>query len=218
MTIGSEKPLTPAKRRRRNRDEMVAAILDTSREVMREHGVAALNLQEVARRLGIRAPSLYEYFDSKAALYDALFCVGVGLWAEYVDALLAREFRSPWDLLRAMFEAYIEFGDDHPEMYKLIHERHVPGFEPSEASLAESVHLTNQGIEALRPWIEKGTMSTGLSPDDAFDLVIGVMRGLAGAHVADRPGDRAPTARFRRLVPAAVALFEASWTPSNHRR
>jgi AcrR family transcriptional regulator len=215
MTVGREKPLTPAERRRRNRDEMIAAILDTSREVMREHGVAALNLQEVARRLGIRAPSLYEYFDSKAALYDALFRVGVGLWAEYVDALLAREFGSPWDLLRAMFEAYIEFGDDHPEMYKLIHERHVPGFEPSDESLAESVNLTKQGIEALLLWTKKGMMSSSLSPDDAFDLVIVVMHGLAGAHVADDPGNRAPTARFHRLIPAAVALFEASWTPSD---
>ena len=43
--------LTPAERRQRNRQEMIQAILDVSREVMREEGVAALNLNEVARRL-----------------------------------------------------------------------------------------------------------------------------------------------------------------------
>ena len=50
--------LTPAERRQRNRQEMIQAILDVSREVMREEGVAALNLNEVARRLKMKTPSL----------------------------------------------------------------------------------------------------------------------------------------------------------------
>ncbi len=64
----SKRVLSPRERRQRNREEMVAAILDAARAVMREEGVAALNLHEVARRVGLRTPSLYEYFPGKMAL------------------------------------------------------------------------------------------------------------------------------------------------------
>lgn len=216
MSLGT-RPARAAERRRRYRDEMVTAILDASRDVMREQGVAALNLQEVARRVGVRAPSLYQYFDSKDALYDALFRLGVRLWAEYVEDIRVRQYGSPWELLRAIFEAYFDFADEHPEMYQLIHERHVPGFEPSDESLAESVRLTEEGIDAITEWIDRGEMDPGLPPDQAFDLVIAVMHGLVGGHVANDPADRGTESRFRRLLPAAVEMFRAAWTPE-HRR
>jgi AcrR family transcriptional regulator len=54
----------PQERRARNREEVIHAILDTACAVMRDDGVAALNLHEVARRLGMRAQSLYTYFPS----------------------------------------------------------------------------------------------------------------------------------------------------------
>ena len=213
MALGMQ-PITPADRRRRNRDKMTAAILEVSRQVMRQDGVAALNLQEVARRLGIRAPSLYEYFDGKMALYDALFALGVRTWSGYLDRVLRRSHESPWRLLEAIFEAYIDFGDEYPELYKLIHERHVPGFEPSSESLSESVRLTQRGVEALQAWVDAGQLTPGLATEKAFDLAIVVMHGLTGAHVADRPGERDPGSRFRSLVPPAVALFQAAWSPT----
>src|ERR1041384_6647000 len=61
---------TPRERRRvQTREE----ILDAALQVMAEQGVAALNLTAVARRVGLRQPSLYQYFDSRNAVYDALF-------------------------------------------------------------------------------------------------------------------------------------------------
>ena len=38
-----------------------------------EEGVNGLSLSEVARRLGVKPPSIYKYFDSLLAIYDALF-------------------------------------------------------------------------------------------------------------------------------------------------
>ena len=64
--------LSPKQRRQRNREEMVTAILETARDIMRQDGVTALNLNEIARRLGMTTPAIYVYFPSKDALYDAL--------------------------------------------------------------------------------------------------------------------------------------------------
>ena len=45
---------------------------------MTEEGVNGLSLAEVARRLGVQPPSLYKYFPSLMAVYDALFDPGHG--------------------------------------------------------------------------------------------------------------------------------------------
>src|SRR3954466_11798183 len=63
-------------RRQRRRLETIEEILDVAIEVMTEHGVGGLSLGEVARRMGMRTPSLYVYFDSKHAVYDAVFARG----------------------------------------------------------------------------------------------------------------------------------------------
>src|SRR3954466_11561113 len=62
----------PVDRRQRRRLETIEEVLDHAVEIIAEEGVAGLSLGEIARRMGIRPPSLYVYFPSKHALYDAL--------------------------------------------------------------------------------------------------------------------------------------------------
>ena len=60
-------------RRTRRRQETIEEILEVAIELMETEGVAALSLSAVARRLGMQPPSLYQYFPSKMAIFDALF-------------------------------------------------------------------------------------------------------------------------------------------------
>src|SRR5689334_1417831 len=68
-----------ADRRSKRRDQILAAAWD----IAAESGLAAVSLHELARRVGIRQPSLYGYFSSKLDLYDAMF-------ADAYEQLLAR--------------------------------------------------------------------------------------------------------------------------------
>src|SRR5271163_3199845 len=72
---GAEAPRAPDRRARR-RQETIEEILDIAEDVMTEEGVNGLSLTEVARRLGVQPPSLYKYFPSLMAIYDALFLEG----------------------------------------------------------------------------------------------------------------------------------------------
>ena len=81
-------PHTLSPRRQRNRIAMMTTILDTARAIMREQGVAALSIQELARRLDMRAPCLYHYFSGKTEVYDALFRLGFTLYAEQMQPAL----------------------------------------------------------------------------------------------------------------------------------
>src|SRR5690348_1834155 len=51
--------------------------LDAAVAIMEEAGVGGLSMSEIARRLGMRQPSLYKYFPSLHAVYDALFARGL---------------------------------------------------------------------------------------------------------------------------------------------
>ena len=214
--------LSPKERRlrnrERNREEMKTAILDAARAVMREEGVAALNLQEVARRVGVRAPSLYEYFAGKAGIYDALFRLGVRLFAER-SARLVQTSPSLWEYARASLEQYMSFAQEYPELYQLCFERPVPGFVPSEESMNESRRLLlGRADQMIEQGLDQGRLVPGVSPGEVRDLFLAMMHGLTALHLANEPGLPVGSGRFGSLIPAALALFQASWDPESAHR
>src|ERR671932_2194742 len=113
-----QRPLSPAERRQRNRQEMLDAILLHARLIMREEGVAALNLRELARRLRFTVQALYKYYPSKAALYDALFREGIHMAAAAWDEAMASG-DSFWEKLEAGLEAFMRFVHQDPGVNEL---------------------------------------------------------------------------------------------------
>jgi AcrR family transcriptional regulator len=203
---------SPAERRQRNREEVRAAILDAARAVMREQGVAALSLREVARRVQMQAPSLYAYFPSKMALYDALFLMAVRLRVEYRDrADTGRD--DFWDRLSARFESYMRFAQENPELYQLAFERPVPGFVPSAESLEEAFRAPAQFEQFLADAVASGQIVLDMPVVHARDLIIGMIQGLTAGHMANEPDLPIGSGRFGSQIPAAVALFRAKWDP-----
>ena len=59
------------------REATRARILDAAWRIARRDGLAALSLRDIAREVGMRAPSLYNYFPSKNAIYDAMYADGL---------------------------------------------------------------------------------------------------------------------------------------------
>lgn len=192
---------------------MVGAITDAAREIMRAEGVAALSMHEVARRVGLRTQSLYYYFPSKSALYDALFRLGTQAAAEY-QARAAAGAEGFWEELRAVMESYMSFAYEQPELWYLVFERPVPGFVPSPESMVESRALLSTGQRAVAAAIDAGVVAPGLSPEQATDLIAGLIHGLTASHMANEPHLPVGSGRFGSLIPEAVKLLRAAWTPT----
>jgi AcrR family transcriptional regulator len=216
--VSSPRVLSPKERRQRNREEMIGAILEAARAVMREQGVAALNLHEVARRVGLRTQSLYEYFPSKMALYDALYRFGIRLYAAGREHLppLTQVPASFWEHARGELEHYMTFAQQHPELYQLVFERPVPGFVPSPESLEVGTRILAHSDQFLSQALEQHHLAPGLPPEAARDLFIGMMHGLTALHMANEPELPVGTGRFGSLLPAALSLFQMAWTPPVH--
>src|SRR4051795_2292209 len=135
----------PLDRRQRRRQETIEEVLDIAVEIMTEQGVAGLSIGEVARRMGIRPPSLYVYFPSKDALYDALFERGArevqhGVTEE--TAPLLGNLDPSWsfeDVLLDASTAFVRWAVEHPAYTQLLYWRPVPGFEPSAEAFAPAI-------------------------------------------------------------------------------
>jgi AcrR family transcriptional regulator len=202
--------LTPKERQQRNHQEMTALILNAARAVMREQGVAALNLQEVARRVGMRAPSLYNYFPSKLALYEALFVMGMKMYRQQLDANLS-QYGASWEGIQRIMEGNFSFAVENPELYQLLFERPVPGFVPSLEGLEESAKLLESGQRAASEAIAAGILKSPLSPEATMNLIIVLAHGMTSQHLANEPELPIGSGRFGSLIPTIVELLRNAW-------
>ncbi len=197
---------------------MVDGILNAARAQIREDGVAALNLHEVARRVGVSTPALYRYFASKTAVYDALFRLGTRLYCDELKALRPKEAASAQAGIRAAIEHQLDFALRNPELFQLVLQRPVPGFVPSEQALVEAAELEQIGRSILAHWIERGLIVPHGGVARAFNLLASVMSGLTSAHLANEPHLPVGQGRFASLALDAARLFEASWAPTQDKR
>lgn len=199
------KPTSP--RVQRNREAATQSILEAARAIMREEGVAALSMQELARHMEMRAPSLYNYFSGKMDIYDALFRLGFTLWKKTVDKISA-ESKTIRGEMRNVIEGYMSFALENPELYQLCFERPVPGFIPSQESLDLSFGILDASRQRVK--LFKQELNTNLSTNQIVDLVIAIAHGLTAMHLANEPHLPLGKGRFGSLIPAAMSMLEAN--------
>src|SRR5256885_3570094 len=131
-------------RRAERREATRAEILEAAQELMREHGVAGLSPRDVGGKVGMRAQSLYSYFASKDAIYDALFAEGCRHYLELRRAI--PRTGDPRADFRVVARVFFDFCLEDPARYQLVFQRTIPGFKPSPESYAPSV----EGLEITR--------------------------------------------------------------------
>jgi AcrR family transcriptional regulator len=168
-------------------------ILQAAWTLSRRDGLASVSMRELAASVGMRAPSLYQYFPSKAAIYDGMF----GQAAQQVlDAVSdAIDGRRGVDALREGARRIVEFATSDPVRAELLFQRTIPGFEPSSESYAPSVEMRGR-VEAV-------VDEMGIGDPDAMDLWTALMSGLSNQQLANDPGGT----RWTRLVDRSVDMF-----------
>jgi AcrR family transcriptional regulator len=182
-------------RRSERREETRKEILAEAWSLAREHGLAGISLRDLATRVGMRAPSLYSYFDSEAAIYDAMFAEGnAELLARIEGVQLSGE---GVDALRRGIEAYVGFCVEDPIRYQLLFQRTIPGFEPSADSYAAALAFLAATKDMLA--------SLGITDPGALDLFTALVTGLVDQQLSNDPGGD----RWVRLLPDAIEMF---WT------
>jgi AcrR family transcriptional regulator len=201
MVLGEAMPTW----RESRREAALATILEAAWALARRDGVAALSLSEVARTVGMKPPSLYSYFESKSALYDAMFAQG---YREYVSRDVSRASApgtSLRDALRIGMGRFVEFAVEDPARHQLLFQRTVPGFVPSEASM----EIANEGYAQLRGYLA----AHGITDQADLDLVTAVGTGLADQQISNDPGGD----RWVRQLDRAADMVAAALDPKTRK-
>lgn len=193
-----EKTVAASRRRDRRHERHEATrkeILDAAWGLMRAEGVAALSLRALARAVGMEPQSLYSYFGSKHAIYDALF-------AEANRDLLARmegepeaETDDPVDTLRRHARRFVAFCTEDTARYQLLFQRTIPGFEPSEESYA----VARQVLEGTA----RRLAGVGLHDPADLEIWTALTAGVVAQQTANEPGGE----RFVRHLDRIVDMY-----------
>jgi AcrR family transcriptional regulator len=179
-------------------------------ELMTAEGVGALSVSEVARRMGIRGPSLYKYFPSRHAIYDALFTRGL---AGELAAVYEAAEQSPRGVprIRAGGAAAVRWAVENPALAQLLHWRPVPGYEPAPEAFAPSrddmARLRAEFTEAVR----LGQLAPTADTDEVLRLWTVVVSGLISQQLANQPGVPFEKGSFSRLTDAAFDVFFSAY-------
>lgn len=190
MSVRAPASVDPRPARRQAR---LDNILATAWSVAAEQGLAAVSLHEVARRVGLRQPSLYAYIDSKAALYDAMFGQAAQALLDHVKSWTYSA--DPRQAVRDGCLALWDFADDHPVEGQLLFERTVPGFEPSPASYAYAQEFLRFTTNLL--------VAAGVTDPGDVDIFTALIGGLLTQQQANEPGGD----RWMRHLDAVLEMF-----------
>src|ERR1035437_3046683 len=104
------------------------AIMDAAWSMVSEEGLSGLSLRDLARRAGITAPTVYAYFDSKNAIYDAMFGRAATEFAERMAEPIDSD--NPREVLAESARRFSQFCTNCPTHYQLLLQSTIPGFEP----------------------------------------------------------------------------------------
>jgi AcrR family transcriptional regulator len=173
-------------------------ILGAAWSLVREEGLAGLSLRDLARTAGITTPTVYAYFDSKNAIYDAMFGQAATQFADAMAEPLGRT--DPREGLTLLVHRFFRFCTQDPARYQLLFQRTLPGFEPSPDSYAPAVRALGRAQEVLA--------DCGIVDPRHVDLATALITGLMDQQLSNDPGGT----RWIRLADESIDMFLAHCT------
>jgi len=124
-------------------------ILDVAEKLFAQRGLAGTAVRDIAREAGLTAPSLYNHFDGKQALYEAVLARGVEPLFGLIDSLGRADQME--DASIHVLDSIMDHLAGRPDIAKLIQHESLTG----GASLSHIVHgwlgpIVTQGLAAMK--------------------------------------------------------------------
>ena len=176
-------------------------ILDAAEAGFAERGFAGTSLRDVATAVGIRIPSLYNHFPSKADLYKAVLGRAIGAIGDVLERVSEGEIPSD---PRSVIGALMEVFRDRPNIPRLIQYELLSGGEQLALVLDESVLPTiGRGAQML----EQTGAGSRWKPEDRprlllafYNLVIGYFASAPMHRVLTGEDPTAPEAIEKQIA------------------
>ncbi|KAB8181661.1 TetR family transcriptional regulator [Microbispora catharanthi] len=177
-----------------------AVLLDQAEAVLRERGIDALSLRELAREAGVSHGAPRSHFVDRSALLDALAERG---FIRLADEMREAVSRVPGDfahVIRAAASAYVSFAVREPALLDLMFAAKVDG--PSEAVRNAAQRLFDTMTDIMSAGVQAGAYEAG-EVGRLTLLLAATVQGIS-ALVTSR---RITTPQSEALIDDAVTRF-----------
>jgi AcrR family transcriptional regulator len=155
------------------RDEILAA---THRLLVAKGSVDDVSVRAIAEAVGVTPPSIYMHFADKEALVNAV-CERLFRELDLVSARATKGISDSLKALRAMGRAYVRFGLDHPEEYRILFmSRELGSHKDAYLERLKGLSGFNHLVAAVQRCMDDGVFAKG----DAFLVACTLWAGVHG--------------------------------------
>jgi len=180
------------------RDEILSAACD----LLVTGGLDGLSMRKLATRVGVTAPALYRYYESKETVLVDVVGEAFKVFAQYLYGAL--DGRTPVERFRLTGRSYLAFALEHPQYYALLHAAHeIMGHETLPHEATDHACAVGQFmVDRVREGMECGMLKAG-PPETVARTIWAHAHGLVSIY--HRGLFRIEEAEFRDL------FLESSW-------
>jgi AcrR family transcriptional regulator len=107
-----------AERKERHKEDLKKEILEAAKELFSEKGFEATSIRAIAEKIEYSPATIYLYYKDKNEIVHALHREGFKLLVGHFEVL--NHISHPFERLKGMGRAYIQFAIQHPDIYKLL--------------------------------------------------------------------------------------------------
>ncbi|WP_314176278.1 TetR/AcrR family transcriptional regulator [Streptomyces winkii] len=152
-----------------------AALLDRAEQTVREHGVEALSLRQLARDTGVSHGAPRRHFGDRQALLDALAEDGFVRLGQDLDGAVRDAEPDCTAQLQALAGAYVRFATRHAALLELMYAgKHREGAE-SVHEAADRAFAVSLGVISAAQ--ESGELVPG-DPESLAQVALATLHGL----------------------------------------
>ena len=200
-SIGEERRKRRAMRRRRE-------IVEAAKTVFIRRSYSSVTLEEIAEAADVSKATVYLYFESKAAIYEAVLLHDM---RALVDALSVAAGEQPTaaDALRSLARAYRAYFDGNSEYFAKLSFFYYPGREQVlPEHVADQVDmLLREAVQVVADSVASGVARRELCSTDPWASALALWALWEGAMWSERTG------RTRRYGRSVEQIVEAGMAP-----
>jgi AcrR family transcriptional regulator len=153
---------------------MEAALLSSAADLLETEGPDGLSVRRIAAAAKVAPMGVYNHFESKFGIVEALFIQGFERLGAEMDAM--GQIDDPSEALREGARRYRALALAHPMAYQVMFLRAVPGFEPSDNALGICTGTFESLVAAVERAIQAGVIAEG-SPTETAQLIWATIHG-----------------------------------------
>jgi AcrR family transcriptional regulator len=153
---------------------MEAALLTSAADLLEREGPDGLSVRRIAAAAGVAPMGVYNHFESKFGIIEALFVQGFERLREAIAA--TRDIEDPYEALRQGGRRYRELALAHPMAYRIMFLRPVPGFDPTDQALEVAGEAFAALVSSVERAIAAGVLAHG-QPSDIAQMIWATIHG-----------------------------------------